>query len=1093
MQYITPTLAAFLCAVCTVAQGGTIDLGSARLSIDAKGYATLDFGAEEACWPANMEPILQITTEEGTLMPESVAVEANRLIARFPGGASCEFDIKPDKNFVLFEATRADVPPGTHALALFSLAAPPEAEAMDPLNAARTAKHTVALSAAEVNVHAFGVAAGRNDADRAGCSHTVERSGETKTGAGAACFSAVCDATPGGWSFCGGPLRAPLDLTGLKAIRAWVRGDARGELLKFQLSDGSGGCRDTYVPVTFEGWQQVTVTSAPYDTLHYDQVRALGLYYNGLPPSQTVTCLIDHVEALVDRNGIEESILLEDFAPPSSLWKKAGQILHVETIARHGLMPARFGLLAAPNDAFPDTMQRFEQAAGLPSPRPDGVWNKLSPRTKRSYLFITAFSEPQFEQVAAMAHRGGFDTILILQDSWTRGTGHYTINTDNFPGGLDALKATVQRFKQEGFHAGLHFLGASIYPPDPYITPVPDTRLVHDAEATLAADIDSAAGVIPTTEAPATFPAQDGGYEGTGAVLRIDDELMLYGGRAMEAPFGFGGCQRGYLGTVCAAHAKGARITHLRRSYGYCMFDMDTSLIDEVAGHFARVANACDIDMIYFDGSEALQGDHWYYNARLHKAFFDRLDNKDIVLQASSFTHYSWHILARSASADGHGDLKGYLDERSGCFTAFQHGMMPLDIGWYYGYDPSVTPDMFEYVLGATVAYNASMSFQVSIDAASRHPFMGDILDMIARYERLRLSGVVPEDMRARLQIDSPLAGLKTEEERAQAAEQRREYHLLAEDGHDVFQRVMYEPWREVHTGNDAWSVHVKQGPARAGIQFQALPGPWKSPGPSYRAGTAVILESFDDLAPYGVGATLAQVTQDFHSTEEDVKEGVRCAVYAANSARGTNDGWACMEKTFSPPLDISAHQAIGLWLRGDAHGGAFKLQLTDGAKAADYYISNDYTGWRYQQLPRHTPDAIDYAHLVTLAFYYNGLPANTAVSCAIDDVRALASADPCVLANPWITIDGTKVAYEGVLEAGQYAFLWPAEPWRRYGLPLTAPETGSIVPDSVTLPEGDHAVQFGCDESSTAPVRVRLLFEPGERYALPPVPAPAP
>ena len=36
-----------------------------------------------------------------------------------------------------------------------------------------------------------------------------------------------------------------------------------------------------------------------------------------------------------------------------------------------------------------------------------------------------------------------------------------------------------------------------------------------------------------------------------------------------------------------------------------------------------------------------------------------------MLLQASSFSHYSWHILARSASADGHGDLKGYLDERS--------------------------------------------------------------------------------------------------------------------------------------------------------------------------------------------------------------------------------------------------------------------------------------------------------------------------------------------------------------------------------------------------------------------------------------------
>ena len=39
---------------------------------------------------------------------------------------------------------------------------------------------------------------------------------------------------------------------------------------------------------------------------------------------------------------------------------------------------------------------------------------------------------------------------------------------------------------------------------------------------------------------------------------------------------------------------------------------------------------------------------------------------------------------------------------------------------------------MFEYVLGATIGYDCSMSFQVSVDAAERHPFTGTILDLIA-------------------------------------------------------------------------------------------------------------------------------------------------------------------------------------------------------------------------------------------------------------------------------------------------------------------------------------------------------------------------
>ena len=85
---------------------------------------------------------------------------------------------------------------------------------------------------------------------------------------------------------------------------------------------------------------------------------------------------------------------------------------------------------------------------------------------------------------------------------------------------------------------------------------------------------------------------------------------------------------------------------------------------------------------------------------------------------------------------------------------------MPLDIGWYYGYDTSTPLDMYEYVLGATIGYDSSMSFQVSVDAAAKHPFTGEILDLIQRYEQLRLSGRVPEEMRRLLRID-PSSGWK--------------------------------------------------------------------------------------------------------------------------------------------------------------------------------------------------------------------------------------------------------------------------------------------------------------------------------------------
>jgi hypothetical protein len=393
---------------------------------------------------------------------------------------------------------------------------------------------------------------------------------------------------------------------------------------------------------------------------------------------------------------------------------------------------------------------------------------------------------------------------------------------------LAGLQRVLNAFKAAGFRVGLHFLAASVYPPDAYLTPVPDARLVKGASTTLAADVDATTGVLPVTTRPEGFPETDGGYMGDGTVLQIGNELITYGTRSLKEPWEFAGCRRGHLNTRPAAHRKGEPVRHLVRSYGYHMYDLNTSLRDEVAANFAAVADAAGIDMAYFDGAERLQGEHWYYNARLLDTFYRHLKNPNLLLQASSYTHYSWHLLARSASADGHGDLKGYLDQRSGGFSWMRREGMPLDIGWYYGYDPTATPDMFEYVLGATLAYDSSMSFQVSCKAAAAHPFTAEILDLISRYERLRLSGRVPDQVKAALTIPPPLTAIKPGEAQPELVAQRREYRLLEREGAPVLQRVIYGPWQELKPGDTnaaACRVRGPEEPAAVGLQIHAPAG----------------------------------------------------------------------------------------------------------------------------------------------------------------------------------------------------------------------------------------------------------------------------
>lgn len=815
---------AFACQLCAGASvAGALDVSTGRIlfGADAKARIELPNGSDVA---VSTRAALELQTADGTYPATSVRIASDVLRAEFQNGAAAEFKIKVGQGFALFQLVKLSSPGAVSRLKLFEVACKSEAQTSATLNGAVSDGCFFAVMAAEPNVHAVQERLGSTRVDRKGCGHVLA-SAPGKVGGQAAEFSAWCDAQAGGWSCNGRSFSSPLDLTDLRAVRVWVHGDGRGQQLKIQLFDGSGGYRDDYVPINFTGWKLLTLTNPALNTIKCGHVSALNLYYNGLPASTGVTCVVDHIEAVIERNGETRTVVLEDFEQGSRFLSEPGTTLRVQTELAHGIEPAAFGVLICPEDDFNRTMERFEIAAGLPHPNPGGVWNKRSPRVKRSYLFLTDFRESEFEEGLALARRGGFDTVLLGQESWTVGTGHYHVNKNRYKNGLEGLKRVASRFKDAGFHVGLHVLGASIYPPDPYITPVPDRRLVTRAETTLAASIDSTTNYLPVAGLPEGFPDVDGGYMGAGTVLRIGDELINYGSKATPQTPGFTNCTRGHLGSRPASHQKGEPVRHLVRAYGYHLYDLDSSLREEVAGHFAAVADACAIDMVYFDGSELLQGDHWYYNARLLKGFYDSLKNKDLLFQASSYSHYSWHMLARSASADGHGDLKGYLDQRSGGFASLKHDHMPLDIGWYYGYDPTSTPDMFEYVLLATLAYDSSMSFQVSCQAARDHPFTGEILDLIARYERLRLSGAVPDSLRGLLSIDPALTHVRPGESQPELTTRRKEYRLLNDGNAQVLQRVVYGEWHEIKpadTNSFAWDPGAPVVGGIVGCQIHA-------------------------------------------------------------------------------------------------------------------------------------------------------------------------------------------------------------------------------------------------------------------------------
>ncbi len=1077
----------------TVAVEVKWDTATLRLDDTGRVQALLDTATgRNLAVPGRALCRLQI---DGTLAsPTQVRRSGNHVAFSFPGGAAIVFRVSTGKGYSLWEVTDVegvDVA-RVETLRLCELNLDGLKTLGGTMNAYHSDDFAAAVMATHVNVHGFSVGASSTGGNSKGVSHTfVPETEQVKQGHRAARFSATSELSDAsGWAMRGRLCSPPLDLTGLTAIKAWVYGDGKGQQLKIQLHDGRSGYRDDYIKIDFTGWREVTCDTPALETVDLSRVTHLNFYYNGLPADSSVECLLDDVRAVLQTPEGPREVSLENFEDEGSeLWEARGVCLRAETYARYGIMPAGFGLVASPRGAFEASIDAFEKAAGLPNPHPARVWSKSSPLAKRSYLFITSFGEADADEVIEWAKRGGFAMVLIGGGSWNRTHGHHEINTHFFPDGLQSLRRTAEKLRRAGLRVGLHFLAPAVYLNDGYVTPRPDPRLVKDAWAELAADVDEEAEVLPTVEAPKDFPAEDGGYEGNGTFLQIGDEIIQYGGLDLEQPYGFSHCRRGALGTTAAPHKRGEKIAHLLRSYGYFLFDLDSTLADEVIGNVCRVANAINADMLYFDGSERLQGDHWYYNGKLQGMYYERLRNKDAFLQGSSYSHYSWHLISRTASADGHGDVKGYLDDRLRWFTSYEANLMPLDIGWYYIYDPEVTLDQYDYILQKCLGFNSSISVQTNPARLRDHPEIEAIFDLVNLYERLRLSGKVPEATREVLR------------------EPGREYRLLREPLR--LRRTVFGPWEEIKEldgQSNQWTVETAAPGARLGLQVRC--GRMSRPGPAYRSPEAITLETFDDLAPYlndpenkfdvfvvgpGKAGSVSQgVTQEFTSVEEGAVEGRRCARYTATNTLPTSGGWSSIGKRFSPPLDLSAHKAIGLWLRGDGNGGSFKLQLRDNQGATDYYINNNFTDWRYFQLLRPTepsPLPVDYSRIEYLVFYYNGLPAQKTVTCWIDDVKALMDLDEATLIDPEVRVGERRIVFPVTLREGDRLVYFPGErpeviPAKRG--PGAEGERRRLTEVPTIELSGTATVAFGCREPLGVLTKVRLVQDCPEELPLP-------
>ena len=209
-------------------------------------------------------------------------------------------------------------------------------------------------------------------------------------------------------------------------------------------------------------------------------------------------------------------------------------------------------------------------------------------------------------------------------------------------------------------------------------------------------------------------------------------------------------------------------------------------------------------------------------------------------------------------------------------------------------------------------------------------------------------------------------------------------------------------------SGWDRWTFankHARQ-PLQLRIQSLLSAGPYDAPG-------NIDLANFADPGEFPERAAQGGVKASLEPSAEQVKVGAASGRYAAtNPSSSRQAAWSKIGRTFTPPINLTGREALGLWVHGDGKGEVLNLQLLSPSHLShgigDHYIIVDFHGWRYFELiepegERHADyvwpygghyaiyrESVRPASIERLNLFYNNLPPKETAVCYLSPIRAL-------------------------------------------------------------------------------------------------------
>ncbi|MFO0838849.1 MAG: hypothetical protein U1D55_10005 [Phycisphaerae bacterium] len=385
---------------------------------------------------------------------------------------------------------------------------------------------------------------------------------------------------------------------------------------------------------------------------------------------------------------------------------------------------------------------------------PLGFAARNHPATRRSTLFWMDFRDYQHAEVIQYSLAAGVGKIMLHPLMW--GDQRHRYAPPAGWGSAAGLRAWVNQAHAAGLLVGAHTM-PSIIPMDStdYVLAGVDPRIRRDLTITLAVDLSASqsAGIIQTTVPPTGWPTASGQR-----ILAIDQEIIEYTGLSLSPPYGFVGPfvrarnQSGAGGLGPQSHTGGATIGRLRVTdqYAYYQWDIASGGIEQWTRDIAAAVDAAGFDYVYVDHVEDIEDPPWYTAGYLQWTMYSALTNKPLWMESSGSTgNYSLPMIGVAGQIDYRwaNGFRAEVNRNLGNTTSIWFRFDTRQLGWAQpanSMTEHTSPDDFEYLLAKSAAYDMPVVVQVWLDRVISWPNRDANLELMKRYEQVRLAGSIP-------------------------------------------------------------------------------------------------------------------------------------------------------------------------------------------------------------------------------------------------------------------------------------------------------------------------------------------------------------